>query len=119
MSAHSLEDDMIYWTTSPLLTNGPTSQPRFGGPLARAAALTAAIALAGPAAPVRALATADLAAQVCTVDKGQQFIDDGEYEKAVKTFSCVIEADPTGVDGYRGRIEAELLLGRFSDAVMD
>ena len=30
---------------------------------------------------------------------------------------CVIDAEPTESEGYRGRIEAQLLLGRFSDAV--
>jgi tetratricopeptide (TPR) repeat protein len=34
-------------------------------------------------------------------------------------FSCVIAAQPTEVEGYRGRIEAELMLGRYSDAVLD
>ncbi|HEV8574084.1 MAG TPA: hypothetical protein VGR43_05180, partial [Dehalococcoidia bacterium] len=32
---------------------------------------------------------------------------------------CLIETDPTDVEGYRGRSEAELLLGRYSDALRD
>lgn len=52
----------------------------------------------------------------CTLDSGQALIDAGELERAVREFTCVIESDPTGVEGYRGRGEAELLLGRFSDA---
>ena len=56
---------------------------------------------------------------ICTPDGGQELIDDGRYDQAVKVFSCVIAADPTEVEGYRGRIEAQLLLGRYSDAMRD
>jgi tetratricopeptide (TPR) repeat protein len=59
------------------------------------------------------------AANDCTPEQGQLFIDQGRYEHAIRAFTCVIEAQPTEVDGYRGRIEAELLLGRYSDAVRD
>lgn len=64
---------------------------------------------------------ADLAASrsKCSVEQGQSYISQGRYEQAVREFSCVIESDPTGVEGYRGRIEAELLLGRYSDALAD
>ena len=55
----------------------------------------------------------------CSVEQGQAFIDDGRYNKAVAEFTCVIEAQPTSVEGYRGRIEAQLLLGRYSDALRD
>ena len=55
----------------------------------------------------------------CSVEQGQLFIDQGRYKDAVKEFTCVIDAEPTGVEGYRGRIEAQLLLGRYSDAVRD
>lgn len=55
----------------------------------------------------------------CTVEQGQGYIDQGRYDKAIREFTCVIDADPTGVEGYRGRIEARLLLGRYSDAVGD
>lgn len=58
-------------------------------------------------------------AQRCTAEQGQQYIDQGRFDKAIREFGCVIDADPTGVEGYRGRIEAELLLGRYSDAVRD
>ena len=51
----------------------------------------------------------------CTAAHAQAQIDAGRYDLALREFSCVIDADPTGVEGYRGRIEAELLLGRFSD----
>ena len=43
----------------------------------------------------------------------------GDYKLAVKEFACVIDAQPTEVDGYRGRIEAQLLLGLYSDALRD
>src|SRR5262245_18471671 len=55
----------------------------------------------------------------CTAEQGQQYIDLGRYDKAIREFSCVIENDPTGVEGYRGRIEAALLLGLYSDALRD
>ncbi len=55
----------------------------------------------------------------CTPDAGQALIDDGRYQQAVNVFSCVIAADPTEVEGYRGRIEALLLLGRYADAMRD
>ena len=55
----------------------------------------------------------------CSIDQGQSYIEQGRYEKAIHAFTCVIEQDPTAVEGYRGRIEAELLLGRYSDALAD
>jgi tetratricopeptide (TPR) repeat protein len=55
----------------------------------------------------------------CTVEAAQQKLDSGAYEQAIREFTCVIEHDPTGVQGYRGRIEAALLLGRYSDALRD
>ena len=58
-------------------------------------------------------------AATCSVEQGQQLIDDGLYARAIREFTCVIDAHPTEVAGYRGRIEAELLIGRYSDAVLD
>ena len=55
----------------------------------------------------------------CSVEQGQAFIEQSRYDHAIREFSCVIDAQPTGVEGYRGRIEAEVLLGRYSDAVRD
>lgn len=55
----------------------------------------------------------------CTAEQGQLYIEQGDYEKAIKEFSCVIKAAPTEIEGYRGRAEAELLLGRFADAIAD
>jgi tetratricopeptide (TPR) repeat protein len=55
----------------------------------------------------------------CTAQQGQAFIDAGRYDQAIREFSCVIAAEPTAVEGYRGRIEALLLLGRYSDALGD
>src|SRR4026208_1399766 len=52
-------------------------------------------------------------AQDCSAAKGQLLIDQGRYEQAVREFSCVIESDPTAAEGYRGRAEALLLLGRY------
>ena len=87
-------------------------------------------ALALPARSVLALALAGLmllpgAASVaasspnCTAEQGQDFIDAGQLTQAIHEFTCVIDAEPTEVDGYRGRAEALLLLGRFSDAYHD
>ena len=55
----------------------------------------------------------------CTPQAGQAFIEQGRYDKAVQEFSCVIAAQPTEADGYRGRAEARLLLGRYADAFAD
>jgi tetratricopeptide (TPR) repeat protein len=83
-------------------------------PMSHASAL-----VIGLAAGLLLAAAPAAAAPKCTAAQGQAFIDQGRYRDAIREFSCVIAADPTGVDGYRGRIEAELLLGRFSDAVRD
>jgi tetratricopeptide (TPR) repeat protein len=55
----------------------------------------------------------------CTAAKGQAFIDEGRYDKAIQEFTCVIAAEATESEGYRGRAEAKLLLGRYSDAYGD
>jgi tetratricopeptide (TPR) repeat protein len=55
----------------------------------------------------------------CTSVQGQALIDAGDYGKAIQAFTCLIDAHPTDVEGYRGRIEAEVLLGRYSNAVRD
>ena len=78
----------------------------------RHVACAAALLVVGPTNLARAQ-------QPCTVEKGQNEIDQGQYKSAVKEFSCVIEAQPAEVDGYRGRIEAQLLLGVYSDALRD
>ena len=54
-----------------------------------------------------------------SVERGQRFIDEGRYERAIREFTGVIDDDPTYVEGYRGRIEAELLLGQYSNALRD
>ena len=41
------------------------------------------------------------------------------HRDAIREFTCVIEGQPTEVEGYRGRIEAELLLGRYSGTFRD
>ncbi len=51
--------------------------------------------------------------------QGQASIDQGRYDHAVRKFSKLIAAQPTEIDGYRGRAEASLLLGRFADAYRD
>jgi tetratricopeptide (TPR) repeat protein len=55
----------------------------------------------------------------CTAEQGQLLIDAAEYDRAVREFTCVILAQPTEVEGYRGRIEAQLMLGEFSAAFGD
>jgi len=68
---------------------------------------------------VAAAVTPAHAAPNCTPEQGQLLINEGRYRQAIQEFTCVIEADPTGVDGYRGRIEAQLLLGEYSNSVRD
>ena len=75
-------------------------------------AFAAALLVMGPTGFARAQ-------QPCTVEEGQNDIDQGNYKSAVKEFSCVIDSQPTGIEGYRGRAEAELLLGLYSDAMRD
>jgi len=58
-------------------------------------------------------------ADQCTAAQGQLFIETGQYTKAIKEFTCIIDAQPTEVEGYRGRIEAKLLLGWYSEALHD
>jgi tetratricopeptide (TPR) repeat protein len=55
----------------------------------------------------------------CTAAQGQVLIDQGRYDQAVREFTCVVAAQPTELEGYRGLAEAELLLGRYSDALRD
>jgi hypothetical protein len=77
-----------------------------------AAGLALALLLTIPVTPAHA-------APKCTAEQGQLFIDEGRYRQAINEFTCVIEAEPTGVEGYRGRIEAQLLLGQYSNSVRD
>jgi tetratricopeptide (TPR) repeat protein len=90
----------------------------------RACGVTGALLIAASTAPLRAAVPSAVgfettSARGCTAEQGQQFLDEGRYDKALKEFSCLIDAQPTEVEGYRGRIEAYLLLGRFADAVAD
>ena len=64
-------------------------------------------------------ASAARAQSACSVEQGQVLIDQGRYKQAVNEFTCVIDAQPAAVQGYRGRIEAQLLLGFYSDALRD
>ena len=60
-----------------------------------------------------------LAQSGCSAEQGQTLIDQGRYRQAIRQFTCVIDAQPTGIEGYRGRIEAQLLLGLYADAMGD
>ena len=55
----------------------------------------------------------------CTAEQGQLLIDQERYKQAINEFTCVIDAQPTEVEGYRGRIEAQLLLGEYSNSFGD
>jgi tetratricopeptide (TPR) repeat protein len=55
----------------------------------------------------------------CSAEQGQLLIDSGRYDAAIREFSCVIQTQPTEAEGYRGRAEAELRSGLFSDAARD
>jgi len=76
---------------------------------------------AGAAGSARAASTrqANHNANGCTPAQGQLLIEQGQYADAIVVFTCLIDAQPTEVEGYRGRIEAEVLLGRYSDGVRD
>jgi hypothetical protein len=90
--------------------------------LAAMVVLTLMFALGGPATGSAKAAEAgqgNSTAERCAAETGQLFINEGRYERAIREFTCVIEARPTDVEGYRGRIEAELLLGQYSNAVRD
>src|SRR5262245_46487770 len=60
-----------------------------------------------------------IGAATCSAVQGQAYIDAGRYDHAIREFGCVIAAQPTEAEGYRGRIEAELLSGLYSDAFAD
>ena len=69
------------------------------------------VQLGGAVSPVKA-------AQ-CSAQQGELLIEAGQYKQAIQEFTCVINAQPTEAEGYRGRIEAQLVLGRYSDALGD
>lgn len=52
----------------------------------------------------------------CSAEQGQLYIYQGRYKDAVREFTCVIESDPAAMEGYRGRMEAQVLLGDYADA---
>ena len=87
-------------------------QPARPSGVARVLVLAFAILLILPAA-------ASASSPNCTPEQGQLFIDQGDLDRAVREFSCVIDANPTEVHGYVGRAEAMVLLGRFSAAFDD
>src|SRR4030095_1298660 len=64
-------------------------------------------------------AVTSASAASCTSEQGQLLIDQGRYKQAIGEFTCVIDAHPTEVEGYRGRIEAQLLLGQYSNSFGD
>ena len=82
-------------------------------------AVVAGIALLAAPAAVAGSSSNRAAAANCTAAQGQAYIDEGRYEHAVREFGCLVDAAPTEIEGYRGRIEALLLLGRYSDAFRD
>jgi tetratricopeptide (TPR) repeat protein len=72
--------------------------------------------------PIEASNTSGLAGssmRPCTAEQGQRLIDQGHYQAAIREFTCVVQAQPTDAEGYRGRAEARLLLGRYSEALRD
>lgn len=94
------------------MTGQAANERRSGRGVTRA--IVACTVLAGLVAG--GLATA---APKCSASQGQSYIEQGRYDRAVREFTCVIEADPSSVDGYRGRIEARLLLGLYAEAYRD
>jgi Flp pilus assembly protein TadD len=92
----------------------PATRRRAGANRAVVRGLTLAL-VAAMLLPAAALASSP----TCSAGQGQAFIDQGQLTQAVHEFTCVIDHQPTEVDGYRGRAEALLLQGRFSDAYHD
>lgn len=93
---------------------------RARGRLRRGSLVTCAVAVAlASALLLVAPAQSASSAPWCTAEQGQASIDEGRYLQAIREFGCVIEAQPTEAEGYRGRAEAELLVGRYSDAFRD
>jgi len=84
----------------------------------RSSSAVAAAALLCSIAPVT-LEAAPTSKKGCTAAQGQVLIDQGRYDQAISEFTCVIAALPTEPEGYRGLAEAEVLLGRYSDALRD
>lgn len=82
---------------------------------------TAGTVSAAPAGPLTIGATEAAVATTtkCTAVQGQALIEAGRYEQAVREFSCVVDSQPTEVEGYRGRMEANALLGRYAAALND
>jgi tetratricopeptide (TPR) repeat protein len=91
--------------------------PAFAAAIALVIAAFGSIPFAAAASDLAAAASSP--STKCTSQRGQDFLDAGRYDHATREFTCVIEAQPTAIEGYRGRIEAELLLGRYSDALRD
>lgn len=58
-------------------------------------------------------------ATVDSLTSGQMLIDTGDFAAAQAAFTCAIEANPTEVDAYRGRVEASLLNGDYTLALDD
>lgn len=94
---------------------GRVHRTRPAAPLLRLLGLAFAAALV----TLVPLAQAAVSNPKCTAEQGQAYIDEGRYDKAIHEFTCLVNAAPTDVDGYRGRAEAGLLLGRYSDAFRD
>jgi tetratricopeptide (TPR) repeat protein len=91
--------------------------------LAATAVMLTTIACADPGAITlpRQTGRANTAANgaSCSPEQGQAFIEAGQYKHAIREFTCLADAAPTAAEGYRGRAEALLMLGRFSDALRD
>jgi tetratricopeptide (TPR) repeat protein len=85
----------------------------------RTATLIRSAAALALAATLLLPAVAAASSPNCTPEQGQAFIDQGQLTQAVHEFTCVIDQEPTEVDGYRGRAEARLLQGQFSNAYKD
>ena len=94
----------------------PTPDRRLRAGRRHTAIIVAAISLLAALAFVP---TTRAAPPTCTAARGQSFIESGRFDRAIREFTCLIDAAPTEVEGYRGRAEASLLLGRFSDAYHD
>jgi tetratricopeptide (TPR) repeat protein len=69
--------------------------------------------------PLASFAQEACAPQIDYRVEGEAFAKSGDYDAAIAAFTCAIESDPLDIDAYRGRIEARLMIGAYSDAMLD
>lgn len=77
------------------------------------------VALVAPLNPTAAAQSDGCTADADHLAAGNDALVAADYEAATAAFTCAIEAAPTAVDAYRGRIEAALLSRAYAAALDD